>query len=262
MLLLRVVACRQEAVQRSGCDPAAPHHLLFAARARILDDMVLQELQQLVSQGSAPADANTTQQSDTNSSNPTSSDAQSQGQQQQQQQCGVRLQVVSVGCGVDTRPWRLAFPPGVAWFDVDQQPVIDLKAKLLAEAGAEQQQQQHETQQQQQQQQFKFPLKCSTYTALASDATSSSWLNDLAAAGFGRTLPTVWVAEGLLYYLTPEQGAQLYADIAAAGRAGACVVLATHIPKCNLEANKTAPANHSLAGKGVVPLQSVKSLCL
>jgi O-methyltransferase involved in polyketide biosynthesis len=105
----------------------------------------------------------------------------------------VSLQAVSVGCGVDTRPWRLAFPPGVAWFDVDQQPVIDLKAKLLAEAGAEQQ---HHQQQQQQQQQFKFPLKCSTYTALASDATSSGWLKDLAAAGFSKNLPTVWVAEG------------------------------------------------------------------
>jgi O-methyltransferase involved in polyketide biosynthesis len=212
--------------------------------------MVLQELQQLAASSTAPAEATTSQQS--NSSNPTSSNAHGQGQQQQGE---VRLQVVSVGCGVDTRPWRLAFPPSVAWFDVDQQPVIDLKAKLLAEAGAEQQQQ-HETQQQQQQQkQFKFPLKCSTYTALASDATSSSWLNDLAAAGFSKTLPTVWVAEGLLYYLTPEQGAQLYADIAAAGKAGACVVLATHIPKCNLEANKTAPANHSLAGGGFVQLQ-------
>jgi O-methyltransferase involved in polyketide biosynthesis len=247
-LKLAAAACRQEAVQRSGCDPAAPHHLLFAARARILDDMVMQELQQLAAQSKAPAEATTQQ---TNSANPTSSNAHSQGQQQQQQ-AELCLQVVSVGCGVDTRPWRLAFPPGVAWFDLDQQPVINLKGKLLAAAGAEQHH--HHQQQQQQvkeQQQYKFPLKCSTYTALASDATSSSWLNDLTAAGFSRTLPTVWVAEGLLYYLTPQQGVQLFADIAVAGRPGACVVLATHIPKCNLEANKTAPANHSLAGEEI-----------
>jgi hypothetical protein len=29
---------------------------------------------------------------------------------------GVRLQVVSLGCGVDTRPWRLNFPAGTAWW--------------------------------------------------------------------------------------------------------------------------------------------------
>ncbi|WIA12651.1 hypothetical protein OEZ85_006301 [Tetradesmus obliquus] len=230
----------EEAVQRSGCDPAAPHHLLFAARARIIDDMVIQELQQLVAHSAAAAaQPEAAHHPTARCSSPRKENHHHQQQQQQQQQKGdVCLQVVSVGCGVDTRPWRLALPSCVAWFDVDQQPVISLKHKLLAEAGA----------QQQQQQEVRFPLKCSSYTALAADATSSSWLADLAAAGFNQTLPTVWVLEGLLYYLTPEQGAVLFADIAAAGSPGKCVVLASHIPACNLEANRSCPAGHSLAG--------------
>jgi methyltransferase (TIGR00027 family) len=209
--------------------------------------MIIQELQQLATHNTAAAQPN--------SALPASTVSGQGQQQQQQQQAAVHLQVVSVGCGVDTRPWRLAFPPGVAWFDIDQLPVIRLKKKLLEEAGAEQQQQQH-----MEQQQVQFPLKCSSYTALASDATSSSWLHDLAAAGFSQDLPTVWVLEGLLYYLTPEQGAQLFADVAAASRPGACVVLATHIPTCNLEANRSCPAGHTLAGDGralVVLQQSI-----
>jgi methyltransferase (TIGR00027 family) len=206
-----------------------------------LDDMITQELQQFASNSAGAAQA------DGSGTDSTSGHGQQQQQQQQQQGAAVCLQVVSVGCGVDTRPWRLSFPPGVAWFDVDQQPVINLKRKLLAEAGAEQQQQQ-----QQQQEAVRFPLQCSKYTALAADATSSSWTADLAAAGFSKTLPTVWVLEGLLYYLNPAQNAQLFADVAAASRPGAAVVIATHIPACNLEANKSCPAGHTLAGEGAV----------
>jgi hypothetical protein len=38
---------------------------------------------------------------------------------------------------MDTRPWRLNLPPGTVWFDVDQEPVITLKTRLLGDAGAE-----------------------------------------------------------------------------------------------------------------------------
>eukprot|EP00983_Pelagomonas_calceolata_P049612 1141594-Pelagomonas_calceolata.AAC.5 len=43
------------------------------------------------------------------------------------------LKVVNIGCGMDTRPWRLHFPPGVFWTDVDTPEIIDLKRKLLVE---------------------------------------------------------------------------------------------------------------------------------
>jgi hypothetical protein len=41
------------------------------------------------------------------------------------------------GAGMDTRPWRLRLPPGAAWFDVDQAPVLALKATLLRGARAQ-----------------------------------------------------------------------------------------------------------------------------
>jgi len=43
------------------------------------------------------------------------------------------LQVVNLGCGLDTRPWRLALPANVAWIDVDTVEVIELKRRLLQE---------------------------------------------------------------------------------------------------------------------------------
>ena len=34
------------------------------------------------------------------------------------------MQVVLLGSGMDTRPWRLDLPAGVHWFEVDQQDVL------------------------------------------------------------------------------------------------------------------------------------------
>jgi O-methyltransferase involved in polyketide biosynthesis len=45
-------------------------------------------------------------------------------------------QVVVLGAGMDTRPWRLQLPPGVAWFEVDRHDVIAAKQQLLQRHGA------------------------------------------------------------------------------------------------------------------------------
>jgi methyltransferase (TIGR00027 family) len=39
--------------------------------------------------------------------------------------------VVSVGCGLDTRPWRLDLPPDLRWIEVDFAEVLDYKESLL-----------------------------------------------------------------------------------------------------------------------------------
>jgi methyltransferase (TIGR00027 family) len=39
--------------------------------------------------------------------------------------------VVSVGCGLDTRPWRLNLPPDLRWIEIDFPAVLDYKDKLL-----------------------------------------------------------------------------------------------------------------------------------
>lgn len=41
--------------------------------------------------------------------------------------------VLSVGCGLDTRPWRLELPPELRWIEVDFADMLDYKDGLLAE---------------------------------------------------------------------------------------------------------------------------------
>jgi O-methyltransferase involved in polyketide biosynthesis len=69
----------------------------------------------------------------------------------------------------------------------------------------------------------------------------------LEAAGFDPRVPTVWVAEGLCYYLSLAANAALLTSAGAASALGSTWV-ATHIPRCNLDANRAAPASSALAG--------------
>jgi|SRR5581483_4365258 len=41
--------------------------------------------------------------------------------------------VLSVGCGLDTRPWRLDLPPHLRWIEVDFQDMLDYKHRLMAD---------------------------------------------------------------------------------------------------------------------------------
>ncbi len=40
--------------------------------------------------------------------------------------------VLSVGCGLDTRPWRLALPPNLRWVEVDFADMLDYKESMMA----------------------------------------------------------------------------------------------------------------------------------
>ena len=118
---------------------------------------------------------------------------------------------------MDTRPWRLALPPGISWFEVDQQDVLTAKKKELAAAGVQlqgtsskeqqgQEQQQHRGRRQKQQQQqgdYRFPLHAESWVTVAADLQNPGWTQQLIQQGFSREVPTIWVAEGLLYYLGP-----------------------------------------------------------
>jgi methyltransferase (TIGR00027 family) len=39
--------------------------------------------------------------------------------------------VLSVGCGLDTRPWRLDLPPDLRWIEVDFPDMLDYKERLM-----------------------------------------------------------------------------------------------------------------------------------
>lgn len=79
--------------------------------------------------------------------------------------------VLHLGCGLDSRVLRLEPGPGVQWFDVDQEPVIELRRRLYADSS----------------------------TAVAGDVTDPALYDR-----FPADVPRLVIAEGLLMYLDPE----------------------------------------------------------
>ncbi|MGB9305770.1 MAG: class I SAM-dependent methyltransferase [Mycobacterium sp.] len=86
--------------------------------------------------------------------------------------------VLHLGCGLDGRVFRLAPPPTVSWFDLDQAGVIDLRRRLYEET-------EH-------------------YRMIGSSVTDPGWLDQIPT---GR--PTLLIAEGLLMYLSESEVRQL-----------------------------------------------------
>lgn len=103
---------------------------------------------------------------------------------------GVR-QFVILASGLDTRPFRLPWPPGVRCFELDQPLVLDFKLRVLREENAE--------------------PRCA-HTPVPVDLRDD-WAGALEAAGFDTSVPTAWLAEGLLPYLSPEDEERLFKEI-------------------------------------------------
>ncbi|HVR00210.1 MAG TPA: class I SAM-dependent methyltransferase [Mycobacterium sp.] len=90
------------------------------------------------------------------------------------QQCTV----VHLGCGLDSRVFRLDPGPGVQWYDVDYPEVIALRENV-------------------------FPSR-PQYHLLATSATDQSWLDQIPA-----DRPVLLMAEGISMYLTQDEGIAL-----------------------------------------------------
>ncbi len=121
-------------------------------------------------------------------------------------------QVVLLGAGMDARAWRLSPPAGVPLcarvIEVDRDDVLRAKAALLASlpGGTP-----------------RLTL-CSAYAAVACDLSSPSWPAALRAAGHEPSVPTVWLLEGLLYYLPPAAVDTLLRAAAGASAPGSALV--------------------------------------
>ncbi|MEO8659757.1 MAG: class I SAM-dependent methyltransferase, partial [Bryobacteraceae bacterium] len=99
--------------------------------------------------------------------------------------------VLSVGAGLDSRPWRLKLPSDLLWTEVDLQPMLDYKRAVLAED------------------QPRCRLK-----RMAVDLNDTSQRATLyGAAGGG---PTLLITEGLLMYLPAATVQSLASETAAA----------------------------------------------
>ena len=89
-------------------------------------------------------------------------------------------QTVLLGAGLDTRAFRLSWPPDSHVFELDRAAVLDFKHRVLSSVGA-------------------LPLVKRTPVEVD---LRGNWSAALLDAGFCPGLPTTWVAEGLLLYLS------------------------------------------------------------
>lgn len=98
-------------------------------------------------------------------------------------------QIVILASGMDTRAYRLAWSSGTVVYELDQAAVIARKESILADVQP----------------------NCQ-YQAIAADLTQS-WSHLLLEQGYQPNIPSVWLLEGLLMYLTEPQVRQLLATI-------------------------------------------------
>jgi methyltransferase (TIGR00027 family) len=93
-------------------------------------------------------------------------------------------QIVTLGSGMDTRAFRLGIPKSITMYEIDYPQTHAYKTQKLELAGAE--------------------PTCERI-AITADMATEDWAKKLLDAGFDRSSPTVWVAEGVLYYI-PKNG--------------------------------------------------------
>jgi methyltransferase (TIGR00027 family) len=110
---------------------------------------------------------------------------------------GIR-QAVILASGLDTRAYRLPWPPEAAVFEIDQPQVIEFKSSVLADLGAE-------------------PTVDRRTVPID---LRDDWPAALRDSGFDPTVPTAWIAEGLLIYLPPEAQDRLFDNITALSAPG------------------------------------------
>ncbi|MFD6277887.1 class I SAM-dependent methyltransferase [Streptomyces sp. NPDC060209] len=92
---------------------------------------------------------------------------------------GDARQVVLLGAGLDARAYRLDWPPGCVVYEIDRGGVLEFKHEVLDGLSATPQ-----------------AARVPVPVDLRAD-----WVEALTGAGFDTSAPSVWLAEGLLFYL-------------------------------------------------------------
>lgn len=100
---------------------------------------------------------------------------------------GDARQVVLLGAGLDTRAFRLEWPPDCVLFEIDRAGVLAFKHRVLTGLSA-----------------VPRVRRLAVPVDLRAD-----WVTALTTAGFDPSAPSVWLAEGLLFYLPSRAEAYL-----------------------------------------------------
>lgn len=91
-------------------------------------------------------------------------------------------QIILLGAGMDTRAYRIDWPSGTHVYEIDQASVLDEKESLLAG----------------------YLPSCFRHTIRA-DLTRVQWVDRLIQQGYRSDMASLWLLEGVLYYLTPDE---------------------------------------------------------
>jgi methyltransferase (TIGR00027 family) len=112
-------------------------------------------------------------------------------------QHGIR-QIVLLAAGLDTRAYRLPWPQGTRFYELDQPAVLGYKEEVLRDAGAQPNCERH---------------------AIASDLTTP-WQEALVGGGFDPQRPSGWLLEGFLFYLPNEAVSRIIDGVSALAAPG------------------------------------------
>ncbi|KAK4794623.1 hypothetical protein SAY86_012617 [Trapa natans] len=107
-------------------------------------------------------------------------------------------QVVMLGAGMDARAYRLSCLKDSEVFEVDFNDVLQVKTTLIEAAGGQKPSQ----------------LIAKSVTRVAADIREEAWFEKLKQSGYKTERNTVWVLEGILYYLSPSQAMKVLNIIA------------------------------------------------
>jgi methyltransferase (TIGR00027 family) len=128
---------------------------------------------------------------------------------------------------MDARAFRLDLPPELAWFELDKPELVALKNEVLSEIRAK--------------------PKCA-YHPIGLDVTAD-WGHRLMDAGFVPAKPSLWLLEGLLMYLEPNDVGQLLDEITELSAPGS-EVLTDSIGQSALDNPDMQPILDRLAEQG------------
>src|SRR6476659_4658560 len=110
---------------------------------------------------------------------------------------GIR-QIVILASGLDSRAYRLPWPAATTVYELDQPKVLGYKAATLNQHGATPKAPRREV-----------PIDL-----------RFNWPKALREAGFDPSMPTVWLAEGLLMYLPADAQDRLFEQVTELSAAG------------------------------------------
>jgi methyltransferase (TIGR00027 family) len=117
---------------------------------------------------------------------------------------GVR-QVVILASGLDSRAYRLDWPAGTTVYEIDQPKVLEYKYSKLADNAVR-------------------PTALLRHVAID---LRHDWPNALRQAGFDASVPTAWLAEGLLMYLPGDAQDRLFEQVTELSAAGSRIAIET-----------------------------------